>query len=163
MSHQSTEQNVTPAFTALFFPLKQPNRAHFTTCAPAACGEVRKPRIHVILVHVRFYGPRGCSSMVERTLPKPDTRVRFPSAAPLRSPAQRLETSFLGFRESLTLKNRPIRDDFLPPARQPLSKSFGICQSFFIFPTRLIPRAGGFWQRVKAIKTPPRTTIKVLC
>ena len=58
--------------------------------------------------------------MVERTLPKPDTRVRFPSAAPLRSPAQRLETSFLGFQESLTLKNRPIKDDFLPPARQPL-------------------------------------------
>ena len=26
---------------------------------------------------------RGCSSMAERSLPKPDTRVRFPSAAPL--------------------------------------------------------------------------------
>ena len=58
--------------------------------------------------------------MVERTLPKPDTRVRFPSAAPLASPAQRLETSFLGFRESLTLKNRPIKDDFY---LQPVNRS----------------------------------------
>ena len=68
--------------------------------------------------------------MVERTLPKPDTRVRFPSAAPLASPAVRLETSFLGLRESLTLKNRPIRDDFLPPARQPLSKVLVFARAF---------------------------------
>ena len=40
---------------------------------------------------------------------------------------------FLGFRESLTLKNRPIRDDFLPPARQPLLNALVFTRAFFIF------------------------------
>ena len=50
--------------------------------------------------------------------------------APLRSPIVRLKTSFLGFRKSLTLKNRPIRDDFLPPARQPLLKALVFTRAF---------------------------------
>src|ERR1700704_6779097 len=39
------------------------------------CGKQREPL------------PRGCSSMVERQLPKLHTRVRFPSPAPARKPA----------------------------------------------------------------------------
>ena len=48
---------------------------------PSAGRSVRNGIVHVFATYVA----RGCGSMVERGLPKAETRVRFPSPAPFPS------------------------------------------------------------------------------
>ena len=85
--------------------------------------------------------------MVERTLPKPDTRVRFPSAARIN---HKPLASVRGFRvpnlrrESLPgadLVPRPLGIRILQPVSR--SQKFWYLPGLFYFP-QLAPRAGGF-------------------
>src|SRR2546429_3553643 len=66
---------------------------------------------------------RGCGSMVERGLPKPETRVRFPSPAPISIVSNKIRHSSSFHRRKMTRLLTPTANKYTESQRFPNSST----------------------------------------